>query len=265
MNAITLYDKIADGGMGAIKQLGEAFAASGLFGCTKKEQGIAMLITCMAENLSPSEYQKTYHLVTIEGKTTQTMRSDAMLAKFQQAGGSFHWVRSTEKEAVLSLTYDGHTTEVSFTMDDARRAGLAGKNTWKNYPDAMLRARCASKGIRMVCPMINFGVYTPEEVRDFDNPRAPVEPLLRDVPASVVDEPPPEKAAEEKAAQPGEDIPARMEENEAAVNAYLLQIKYLKDGQTWRDLSEGHRNTVFERFDTFIAKALEHGKKGETA
>ncbi|MBK8184776.1 MAG: hypothetical protein IPK63_18615 [Candidatus Competibacteraceae bacterium] len=49
----------------------------------------------------------------------------------------------------------------------AKRANLAGKDLWKQYPRAMLRARVISEGIRTVYPGVLSGMYTPEEVRDF--------------------------------------------------------------------------------------------------
>jgi hypothetical protein len=39
----------------------------------------------------------------------------------------------------------------TFSMDDARRAGLGGQN-WKKYPRAMLFARAISAGYREHCP-----------------------------------------------------------------------------------------------------------------
>jgi hypothetical protein len=51
-------------------------------------------------------------------------------------------------------------------MEDARSAGLSGKDVWKAYPASMMRARVVSMGIRMICPGIVAGLYTPEEVAD---------------------------------------------------------------------------------------------------
>jgi hypothetical protein len=68
-------------------------------------------------------------------------------------------------------------------MAQAKAIGLATKDNWKNYPKAMLRARCISEGIRTVYPGCIVGVYTPEEVQD-------MEPA-RDVKATVVEVTPP--------------------------------------------------------------------------
>ena len=53
----------------------------------------------------------------------------------------------------------------SFTMQQAQRAGLAGKQNWKNYPEAMLFSRAMAAGARTHCPDIFLGgVYVPEEI-----------------------------------------------------------------------------------------------------
>lgn len=52
----------------------------------------------------------------------------------------------------------------AFTIEEANRAGLMGKQTWKQYPAAMLRARCISAGCRAVFPDAIMGCYTAEEM-----------------------------------------------------------------------------------------------------
>jgi hypothetical protein len=52
----------------------------------------------------------------------------------------------------------------SFTIDDAERADLLGKDNWRHYPSAMLRARCISAVARLAFPDTIGGLYTPEEL-----------------------------------------------------------------------------------------------------
>lgn len=56
--------------------------------------------------------------------------------------------------------------EVTWTMDDARRAKLAGKDNWVKYPRAMLHWRAMTEGGRAYCPELFGGVraYVPEEI-----------------------------------------------------------------------------------------------------
>jgi hypothetical protein len=54
----------------------------------------------------------------------------------------------------------------TFTMQMAERAGLVKGGPWKQYPEAMLFARCLSAGMRTHCPDALGGApaYTPEEL-----------------------------------------------------------------------------------------------------
>ncbi len=59
------------------------------------------------------------------------------------------------------------TYEAVWTIERARAAGLTGKDTWKNYPAAMLRARAITEVARAACSEALLGlVYTPEELAD---------------------------------------------------------------------------------------------------
>jgi 5'-3' exonuclease len=71
--------------------------------------------------------------------------------------------------------------EVTWTLDDAARAGLVTKDAqgryrgvsrsgkpsnWDKYPRAMLRHRAATELARAVYPDVTAGIYTPEELGD---------------------------------------------------------------------------------------------------
>ncbi len=56
----------------------------------------------------------------------------------------------------------------TWTVDDARRAQLTGKDNYKKFPRAMLSARASSEAARAVFPDVIAGMsYTPEEVGEF--------------------------------------------------------------------------------------------------
>lgn len=54
----------------------------------------------------------------------------------------------------------------TFTIEDARTAGLSNKEVWKSYPKNMLFARAMSNGVRWFCADVFSGnaVYLPEEL-----------------------------------------------------------------------------------------------------
>jgi hypothetical protein len=94
-----------------------------------------------------------------------------MLARFQQAGGKVEWTSYTDERVAAKFSHpQGGSIEVDWTMARAKTAGLGVKDVWKAYPRQMLRARVISEGVRTVYPGVAIGIYTPEEVQDFDEP-----------------------------------------------------------------------------------------------
>jgi hypothetical protein len=61
-----------------------------------------------------------------------------------------------------------HWTELTWSIDMARAAGLTGKDNWKKYPRAMLIARCTADLCRMVFPDVIHGFRSVEELTDLD-------------------------------------------------------------------------------------------------
>ncbi len=170
--------------MSDIEKMGTAIAKSGLFGMKTPEQAIALMLIAQAEGMHPAIAARDYHV--IQGRPA--LKADAMLARFQAAGGKVEFLKyeDTEVKAVFSHPQGGSIT-LSWTLEQAKRIGLANKDNWKNYSRAMLRARVVSEGIRTVYPGCIVGVYTPEEVSDFDPPKLPREKNLGA--AEVVSEP----------------------------------------------------------------------------
>lgn len=77
----------------------------------------------------------------------------------------------TNVTLIFHRRIDGETifkSEHSFTLEDAKRAGLLDKpgGNWKKYPKAMLFNRAVSSGIKMYAPHLTMGytIYTPDEV-----------------------------------------------------------------------------------------------------
>ncbi|MBK8271408.1 MAG: recombinase RecT, partial [Planctomycetes bacterium] len=81
----------------------------------------------------------------------------------------------------------GGKVTVAWTLETAKEAELAGKDMWKKFPRAMLRARVISEGIRTVFPGVLAGMYTPEEVRDMQDVKGEAE----DFRSNPIDPPPP--------------------------------------------------------------------------
>ena len=231
---VNVYDRMTDP-VSATAQLGEWIASSGMFGCTKVEQGHILALQCIAERKSPFDIKRTYHL--INGQIT--MRSDAMLAGYRQRGGKVTWKRFDSTAAVAIWKYDGNEVEIGFTLEDAKVAGLwpakAGSG-WAKDPGAMLRARAISKAIRMLAPEVVMGVYTPEEASDFTSP----------APATA--------AAPARDFETIAKLEAVFEPREAEINSMLVADGRIKEGQTFRDLPEDSLAKLARKPDLLLAK-----------
>ena len=149
-----------------VERMAVAFAKSGLFGIKTPEQGVALMLIAQAEGMHPAIAARDYHV--IQGRPA--LKADAMLARFQQAGGKVVWNAYADDKVSGTFSHPaGGSATVEWTISQAKSAGLTGKDVWKQYPRAMLRARVVSEGIRTVYPGVSVGVYTPEEIEDFDS------------------------------------------------------------------------------------------------
>ena len=161
-----------------IEKMATAVAASKLFGVKNPQEAIALMLVAQAEGMHPATAARDYHV--IQGRPA--LKADAMLARFQAAGGKVEWKDYTDEKVTGVFSHpQGGQLELTWTMQQAKSIGIANKDNWRNYPRAMLRARCISEGIRSVYPGCVVGTYTPDEVEDF-------KPVVKDMgPADVVD------------------------------------------------------------------------------
>jgi len=151
-----------------MQQMAEVAAGSKMFGFKNPQEALAIMLLCQGENMHPAVAMRDYHV--IQGRPA--LKADAMLARFQQAGGTIQWKEYTDEKVTGTFSHpQGGTLELSWTLAQAKAIGIANKDNWKNYPRAMLRARVISEGIRSVFPGCVVGVYTPEEVQDFEPPK----------------------------------------------------------------------------------------------
>jgi len=251
----------------SVQALGGAISESGMFGCNKPEQGVIIALQCIAENKPPLEMAKNYHLV--KGKLTK--RADSMLADFKRSGGKIKWgdLKNREVQAGTFTDPDGNAYDVSYSIDDAKAAGVyntKADSPWQKTPAAMMRARLVSETLRAIAPEIVTGVYTPEEAAQFD-----------DVQPATQSKPEPKPAQKETVtAQPileAETLEDTIKDlhysqqlerlifdakAEDKVNAYFEQKGAIDQliGSTWRDLDAPKMQHLFDNWDSFKTAVL---------
>lgn len=101
----------------------------------------------------------------IEGKPSA---SAALISALVRRAGHRLRVTGNDREAraeVVRSDDPEFTFESVWTMERAKAAGLVGKDVWKKYPAAMLKARAISEVARDACEEALSGMhYTPEEL-----------------------------------------------------------------------------------------------------
>ena len=180
----------------------------------KNEAVLACVLYGAELGLGPMQSLNSIHV--IEGRTA--MSPELMRAMVARHGYRIDVVENSatacEVKGMRSDT--GSTATVRWTMEDAKLAGLAGKNNWKTYPRAMLLARATSELCRIVFPDVIAGLsYTPEEVSSI----AGVEYVEQIVEQPVVSIQPVEETLDD------EIIEAEIVEDEAIVETVVEEIK----------------------------------------
>jgi hypothetical protein len=161
-----------------IQKMAAVAANSRMFGFKNPDEAMAIMLLCQAENMHPAIAMRDYHIIN----SRPALKSDAMLARFQAQGGKVDWTSYTDEEVTGVFSHPaGGKVAVTWTWAMAERLQFTKKENWRNYPRAMMRARCISEGIRTVFPGCVAGVYTPEEVQDMEPPREVVATIVEPI------------------------------------------------------------------------------------
>jgi len=212
-----------------ISLMAKAIAESKLFGIQTPAQALALGLLCQAEGRHPAEAARDYHI--INGKPS--LKSEAMLARFQQAGGKVDWHEYTHESVSGTFSHpQGGSLKVSWTMQDATRAGLTGNPTWKKFPRQMLKARCISEAVRGIFPGVLSGLYAPEEVGEFTPVQSVTEPEPLQIQAEA--QPVPEKI---ERINPMQRLLAdKTKAQRDKVTEGALKKNWIKEGETYLDI-----------------------------
>lgn len=152
------------------QMMAEAIVKSGFYGFKDINQVMAVMVVAQAENKHPGTVVQEYDI--IQGRPA--LKSQAILARFQQAGGKIEYHTYADDKVEMTFSHPaGGSLKLAWTLKQAQEIGLAGKDNWKKYPRAMLKARVVSEGVRAVYPACILGHYAVEEVQDFDTRKTP--------------------------------------------------------------------------------------------
>lgn len=152
-----------------IKEISTTLSASKLMPeALQKSPADIFAIVKTGQELGLEPMKSIRGIAIIKGKPTLSADLMGALVKRERSVCEYlRLVESTDKVATYETKRVGEpgTTRISFTSEDAARAGLAGDN-WRKYPAQMLRARALSGICRAVYPDLLLGVYAEGELDD---------------------------------------------------------------------------------------------------
>ncbi len=190
-------------------------------------------------------------IAMIRGRPTLT--SEAQRGLILSRGHEIWFEESTVTRAIVAGRRAGSDRigRITWTMDDARRAGLANQPNYSRYPAEMLRARSSAALARAMFADVTLGIPASEELEgEPDNGMAPTV----DVPPSAEPSAPPRqrtrrrKTAAAPAAQPVPPTPPPDEQPQPKPDEPLATEAYLRRiFATMRDLGVGSEGSEDER------------------
>lgn len=152
-----------------LARLARVFAASGLFRRndnqeTQVAECAIRLMAGMEAGFSPFASATGVHI--IEGKPAF---SSNLLAQAVRRHPVYDYRVLEHSATVCRIQFTAHGQPIGvseFTIEMAKRAGLAGKSIWQKYPESLLFARALTSGMRTHCPDALGGAtaYTREEL-----------------------------------------------------------------------------------------------------
>lgn len=142
------------------------FVDSGLLPKSINTPQQALIIMAQGKELGIPATVALRSIVVVQGKPTCS--AELMMALVHRSYGQAAMrVFKTDNESCTiqyrQQGWDG-ISEYTFSMEDAKRAGLTKNPTWGQYPAAMLRARAISAVVRFAFPECISGVYAPGEL-----------------------------------------------------------------------------------------------------
>jgi hypothetical protein len=163
------------------KDMARTFAASNLLPpeYRGKEPNVFVAIVAGGElGLAPMAAIRLVNV--INGKSI--LSADGMVGVVLGSGLAEYFIPISQDTA--SVTWETkrrgapQPTRATWTLDDAKRAGLDGSN-WKKYPRAMLNARCKAELARLVYPDVLAGCYELSEGEEIERSGRVVESQRR--------------------------------------------------------------------------------------
>jgi hypothetical protein len=201
----------------------------------RDDPGAVLVAINLGSSMGLSPAESLYRIHVIDGKPSAS--AELIASNVRRAGHRLR-IRATNDTATAQIIRSDDpdfTYEVTWTIEDAQRAKLAGKDNWTKHPRAMLRARAISECAREACPEALYGVtYVDGEV---------IESTIHD--ASV------EREAVADVLAPQSDPEAQPEASDGITSAQLKKI-----GALMREADITDRNVALTYVSDVIGREI---------
>ena len=168
----------------SLVSMGDALRRTGFLPSHIKDGVSFAAIVLMGRELGMGTMAACRKLQVIKGTVTE--RADSQLARFKSCGGRAQFKELTEAKAVVWLRHPNGDEHVeTFTMEDAKRAGLASNDNYAKHPKAMLRSRAITAGLKSLGWEGSVGIYDPDEISDATPEPAPAVKVTQPEPVVV--------------------------------------------------------------------------------
>lgn len=150
-------------------ELAKMLAGSALIpGVLRGKPADVMIILMKGRELGLSPLQAMAEVYVVEGRPSASAKLKVGLClQRRDVCEYFRLVESSPKHARYETKRAGSDpVTLTWTLEQANRAGLLGRATWKAYGETMLRHRCASALADAVYPDLVQGLVTDDEAAD---------------------------------------------------------------------------------------------------
>ena len=187
--------------------MAKSIADSGYFGVKTEAQAMALMLLCQAENIHPVMAMRRYHIIenkpayradalqgeferdgailwhvrndtecsatfwrdkdTIKDNSREAVKRAMARYKELKAGKDADDLAWPNEITIIRTFKDAVEKRVACSWDSEKGEWKLKKN-WKQSPRQMLHARCLTEGVRAMNPGLVAGIYTEDEIHDFD-------------------------------------------------------------------------------------------------
>lgn len=160
-NAMDLFDPNR---YAVLERMAETLLASGMLPASLKQPAQVITIMLKSHELGVPPIEGLNGIAVIQGKPT--VSPQLMLALIERSGaGSISILERSATVSVVEAHRRGRRpVQFTFTFDDAKKLGLAGKDNYQKQPAVMLQWRNVAAAARAVFPDVISGLYLPEEM-----------------------------------------------------------------------------------------------------